>query len=402
MNRILFKAFTLVNLLALTFVFAQTNSPETTTQENTIPSNGDKEQLVEGEVVNDNDKGSGRTAEIISTVEDVERAKAAYSVGKGGYKGAKNAGKYKDKYDNWDGGSPEIEVDIWDQAQKTYYQYKSSKDSFLKILAMISKKIAKGLAIAHKRVNMWRTTEGTLINYGKAMSRYANNTVEVFADFRPNDLWDIDRKWSRKMENQLKSDRRLIFSLQSFLDGRFKDLKKQDEILNKLIYDDHYDRSVVEDESAHLQHLMLAPQIHEYRLVPKVTAAYVNTSFLTIREIAGQAHGPSDEDPTMTKEQYKFDQIHDALIDKNVTYKDSKELSAQIASLRTSNQVQANELKQVQTQLNIRYNRLLIMKLERRQTTFKKVNSTLKAFAGGGPLPTAEEHRKVVFGEEAP
>ncbi len=348
-----------------------------------------EEELTSGSTVDDNLKASGRVGDLMTTVEQMQKAKKAYNDAMKA-KAAAEAGKklLEEKK------LPDVKGALTGMVN----QYKSSKSGFVSRLQDIISKTSNALSAATKRVNMWRTTEPTLLSYGDKMKRMANNTVEVFSDFRPGDLVDIDREWSRKVGETVNADKSLVMSFKSYLDHRHRSLSIQREVIQDLFIGSDIQKELSSTEEG-LEALLEMPTPHSFRQLPTTTLAFASDAIHRIREINSGSYGPSKHDGSMTTEGYDFDQIESVINNNEQTMEDTKNLSALIAEKRTQVQIQNTNINQITTMLEAKYARLLLRPHEKRTAQVNKMNKTMKHLISGGEIESIDEHRQRVFGK---
>lgn len=332
----------------------------------------------EQDVIDDGDKTSSRISDMITTV---EQAKKAVGV----VQGAKEAVDLAKNLKNLNLKEMAIE-----KLKGAVIQYKNTRQSFLQFVSGITEKVTEVLDRAGKRVNMWRTTEPTLMAFGEGLKQMADNTIKVFSEFRPSDLVDIDRKWSRKMEDQLRADKRFVLGCIYFLD--YSSSLRARETFNSLFLDDglkdHMMSSPLGIRAAVHQ---MTKETHAYRSIPSAALHRAGESIEATGRIVGQSHQYSELDPSLSKEQEDFQRIQQTLEDESQTYEDARELSAFIALKRQTVSVQSTQLQQMLSMLQADLARMYLNDQEILAMQSEQVNNSLKIISGGAPFPTIDE-----------
>jgi len=334
------------------------------------------------ETINDDDKTSSRISDMITTV---EQAKKAINVVQGGKAAVDLAKNLK---------SINIKENLLQEAKAKLIQYKNTKQSFIHFVSGITDKTTEVLDKASYRVNMWRTTEPTLQAFGEGLKQMADNTVKVFQEFEPNDLIDINRKWDRKLEDQLKADKRFVLGCIYFLD--YNTSIKARESFNALFLDDsglkdHMMRSPLGVRAAVYQ---MTQPIHTYRKIPSIALNHSSESLEAVGRIIGQSHDESQLDPSASGEQQDFKKIQETLQDTNQTYEDARELGAYISLKRQAITMQTTQLQQILSLLQADLARMYLNDQETVAMQSEQVSNSLKMISGGTPLPTIDQALK--------
>lgn len=343
--------------------------------------------------IDDADKGSSRISDMVTTVETAKKAVDAYNVAATGADAVKNPEKYKEKFKD------ALSMDkLKGLLKKNLVQYKSTKAGFVKLTNDVLTKTSDILMAANQRVNMWRTTEPMLKYYGKRMLKVSDNTLEIAMDFKPKDVVDIDRKWSRGLENALLQDKSTFLSFNSFLNSRYKNTRDNEMFFAGLFFSNDLIARLTRDDAS-LKALLEMPVTHEFHAVPFKTLGFTTEAINGVRSISAQAHGPAKEDGSVSQETYNFDQIRSALEDGNQTYEDTKQLSVLIARRRSEVAVQTAQTEQILSILQTKYSRLLLRKVESNGADFEDYNTTLNKILNGGSFQDIDSHRRQIFKE---
>jgi len=352
-----------------------------------------KKRLDSPTKVDDGDKGSSRISDMVTTAETAKKALDAYNVAATGANAIKNPEKFKEKF------TGVLSTDkLKSVLKKNLVEYKSTKAGFVKLTNDVLTKTSDILMAANKRVNMWRTTEPMLKYYGKRMLRVSDNTVEVAMDFKPKDVVDIDRKWSRGVENALLQDKATLLSFNSFLNTRFRDTRNNEMFFAGLFFSNDVVERLTRNEAS-LKALLEMPISNEFHAIPFKTLGFTTEAINGVRTISSQAHGPAQEDGSVSQETYNFDQIRNALEDGNQTYEDTKQLAVLIARRRSEVAVQTAQTEQILSLLQTKYSRLLLRKVESNGADFEDYNTTLNKILNGGSFQDIDSHRRQIFKE---
>jgi len=342
--------------------------------------------------VDDDLKVSGKVGDLIDGLETVEKANNAVKAARNAPENIKRAQEFAK--------TPKLS-DIKNGLSNMLLKYKHTKSGMLSILSDVTQKISKGLNAAERRVNMWRSTEPTLYYYGEQMKKMANNTVDVFLDFEPEAMWDIDRKWDRRMNAQLAADKNLALSFKYFTEYRSSELERNRKVFKSFLDDYTATERLTRTEEGLKALLTLKSEkpIHEFRLIPQNTLMYTSDVITSVNEINKISYEQSSDDNTLTKEQFTLSKIQKVLNDPNQTYEDTKNLSVLIADQRLKVKTQKANISQLLSLLEARYARLLLRKTEQKNLQHAQYKSTLSQIVKSGKLETADEHRKRIFGE---
>jgi len=84
--------------------------------------------------------------------------------------------------------------------------YTHSKASVLTMVRNGLKKTNEIIGKVAKRVDMWRTTKPTIEKYYKAAGRLADDTKDLYKDFKWSKFFDYHRPWDKKREKMFDAD----------------------------------------------------------------------------------------------------------------------------------------------------------------------------------------------------
>ena len=343
----------------------------------TPPSSNDQ-------TIDDDDKVSSRINDMITGVDDAQKGMSAVSTGKQAVDLAKNLKNLNLK---------QIKDDAANALKNTVVQYKNSKQSFIQLMDSVTSKITRVLDQASQRVNMWRTTEPTLIAFGDGMKQMADNTVKVFSEFEPKDLLDIDRKWDRKMEGQLANDQKFVVGMIYFLNTTAA-LKSRDAF-NSIFLDDGLQNQMTSTTlGVQASVIQMTVPIHTYRQIPSAAMHRASEAIEVCGTICAQSHDVSGSDPSMSNEQADFNKIQQTLVDPKQTYEDAQELSAMIALKRQTVSTQTTQLQQTLSMLQADIARMYLNDQEKISMQTEQVTNSLKVLSGGAPFPSIDDALK--------
>lgn len=341
----------------------------------------DKTSIDDPTIVDDQDKTSGRVNDLITSVETATKAIELYNTVKDGKKVVDEVKKFKNLKD--------IKGTVKDKIKGTITQYKSTKWSLFKWVSDVSNRMADVMESANDRINMWRTTEPMLLNYYKSMGRVTDNTLEVFRDFELSDMIDIDREWSKKMEKQLNQDKNLVYSFLVFSSKQFPDeyhRKRVSSMFMEYSIEDELTGNQ-EDLDAYME---MKDNVHQFNRIPYRTMAYATDALLSVREISQQSHKEASGDKSVTEEQYYMELVSESLQNPNATYNDIVDNGALIDTKRSEVSLQRAQLKQIITDLQSKYSRLLMRRKERMAIEYEEMDNTLEKLINGGDLQQIE------------
>lgn len=345
---------------------------------------GDKTGNQQQNVIDDEDKTSSRISDMIT---GVEQAKKVVGVTQGTKEAVDMAKNLK---------NINLKEKAIDKLKGSLIQYKNSRQSFIQFISGVTDKVTDVLDRASKRVNMWRTTEPTLIAFGEEMKQMADNTIKVFSEFRPKDLVDIDRKWSRKMEDQLISDKRFTLGCIYFLN--YSSSIKARQSFNSLFLDDGLkDQMMSSPIGIRASVYQMTKPVHSYRRVPSAALHRASESIEASGRIVSQAHESSDIDPSISIEQQDFNKIQQTLEDSSQTYEDARDLSSFIALKKQIVTTQCTQLQQILSMLQADIARMYLNDQEIVAMQSEQVANSLKILSGGAPLQTIDEAMKEAY-----
>jgi hypothetical protein len=343
----------------------------------TPPSSNDQ-------TIDDDDKVSSRINDMIVGVDDAQKGMDAVSTGKQGVDLAKNLKNLN---------LQQIKDDAVNALKNTVVQYKNSKQSFIQLMDSVTTKITRVLDQASQRVNMWRTTEPSLIAFGQGMKQMADNTIKVFSEFEPKDLLDIDRKWDRQMEGQLANDQKFVVGMIYFLSTTAA-LKSRDAFNSIFLDDGLQDQMTSTTLGVQASVIQMTVPVHTYRQIPSAAMHRASEAIEVCGTISAQSHDVSGLDPSMSNEQADFNKIQQTLTDPKQTYEDAQEMSAMIALRRQTVSTQTTQLQQTLSMLQADIARMYLNDQEKISMQTEQVTNSLKILSGGAPFPTIDDALK--------
>lgn len=306
--------------------------------------------------VNDEDKTSSNVNNMFTTIEYVEKAakvvKGAKETKKtiGEVKNIKNLGDVKD-----------LGVDkLKSSLSSLVFKYKPAKTGFLFQLSQYTKKIEKILGDVSDKLNKWNTTLPTIRAYGEASRKMLDNTVEVYNDFRWKDLWDIDRKWDRRVEGIIDQANRTYIYFSSYMINRYNEVNErerkesiQNYFLNLFMYSDN-----IQDGD----YLDVLSTTHEHRLLPTSSLYNAAEALSMTNQIINMRNSINSRG--ITDEEQSFEDITEAISNGKRTMQDERQIQAMIEMNRNEVALQQIQLNQVLTNLMQRYARLELRRQE--------------------------------------
>ncbi|HLP40337.1 MAG TPA: hypothetical protein VK465_02415 [Fibrobacteria bacterium] len=102
-------------------------------------------------------------------------------------------------------------------ATDLFSRYQNSKAGLFVQVKKYQQKIHGVISKVSQRVDRWRTTVPRLRAYKERVVHFADDSYTFARTFEMNDLWDIDRDFSREMEWRVQSGRRLGTSIWDYL-----------------------------------------------------------------------------------------------------------------------------------------------------------------------------------------
>ena len=89
-------------------------------------------------------------------------------------------------------------------AKDQMFKYRSSVVGVTRMIDGAAKTVQKVLDNISDRVNRWRTTLPMLRSYAQSAGDFVENSAEYLSSFEVSDLWDLDQKFFRGLEDRVK------------------------------------------------------------------------------------------------------------------------------------------------------------------------------------------------------
>jgi hypothetical protein len=105
-------------------------------------------------------------------------------------------------------------------ATSTFSKYQNSKAGLFYQVGKFQKKMHSIISKVSARVDRWRTTVPRLRAYKERIVHFADDSYTFSRTFEVSDLWDLDRDFSREMEERIKQGRTLGTSIWDYLARR--------------------------------------------------------------------------------------------------------------------------------------------------------------------------------------
>jgi len=303
--------------------------------------------------IDDGDKGSGKYGNLVDKVETAQKSYDALNAVSTGAKAAKGLKSFDPKKLI---NLANLKKKAKEEALAWATKYTAAKGGFNTIARNILKKVDTIINRVSDRVDMWRTTWPTIKRYASSVKRLADNTKKIFHDFQFKDMWDIDRKWDRRLQANIDAYANTYANIAMFLKGFVEDDKKK-FFRNSIVPSENDDRFRMDPLCILAQSRMV--DLHPYRLVPENTLEFCSSTMYSLSEIESKNTAPDDTTPTLTKEEAAFQKIQTELENGDQTYEDSRELSALIEQERAKVSLQAIQITQLQSAVELRYANLI-------------------------------------------
>lgn len=279
-------------------------------------------------------------------LENISKIQGAASTAKDAKKGTDlvKEGKYKDM--------------VTDQFSK----YQNSKVGLMNIIRNVQKKAHKVITLVSNRVDKWRTTVPKIRSYTQRVVQYADDSYSFAQTFEMNDIWDIDRNFSKELEFRVKRGTRLGTSIWDFLVSRIES-KDFLEGLERILFPDY---------QADLGKSALAG--FNYHDDPsksdKVPIFVLNECLNTmgvVKQISEGQLSPHPDAPALTRQQYDNRRIRQALFSANSGYTDQIALRNDILNKQYEIETQRSILKDKIAYLELLWGQVAAQKIERKE-----------------------------------
>ncbi len=332
--------------------------------------------VLDGQTINDDDKCSGRGEKnIILGVETVTKIRQIKKV-QGGIKKVKKVKGVKD-----------LKKIVIDEATKKLLVYKNGKAHIMPTLKKIQEKTSKIIEKCNKKINEWRNTLPTLKGYFNSAKNICNSNIKTFNDFRPKDLIDIDRKWSRNLDRNVMNGVQTVYNFSRWVKNRYYSVNKKERTklrlreLEERIIPSENDlmNSFAKNDEDVIAFIEAYNLQNESDKLPKTTMYDCVNSITLIQNIMDYAY---DIDNTgKTKQQKDLEMIANGFEEGNKkTLQDDQELSVLINTIRRDVEIQKTEIEQINTNLQILYARLKQIDLENKALAYEEVYDELDMF----------------------
>jgi hypothetical protein len=231
--------------------------------------------------------------------------------------------------------------------------------------------------------------------FGETIHNLADNSVKVFQEFEPKDLLDIDRKWDRKMEGQMKANKQFIVGTIAFLNYEMA-LRSGNSFASLFLGDGMKEAMTKTPLGTRAFIAQMAVPVHSYRTIPAAALQRASEAIATCGLVCAQAHSTSKQDPSMSQEQADFQKIENSLTNPAQTYEDAREMGAMIDMKRQEIATQTTQLQQTYALLQADIARMILNEQENYAKQSEDMSLSLKAISKGETLGTLEEQMKKV------
>lgn len=343
--------------------------------------------------IDDGDKGSAKYGNLIDKVETAEKAYDAVNGVIAGVDAVKKLKSFDAKkalsLKNL-GSKAKEELMAW--ATK----YTHSKGAFNRFMDVTLKKVDKVINKASDRVDMWRTTYPSIKRYAHSLTRLTDDTKQLFCDWKPKDMLDIDRKWDRHLQSNLDAYGKTFKHIRTFLKKFEPDDQKQ--FYQSIIPE--YDDDIFKADLLASRAKDEMSDIHDYRDVPHRTIQFCSATMYSLDEVESKSKSPSKEDGTISEEQSSFDHIVNELSNSSQTYEDSRELAAYIEQERAKIRIQQLQADQMKSAIELRYTNLIKRDQEIMADQSDMSKQSLQVICGGKRLYKILQGQKPKKGPE--
>lgn len=309
-------------------------------------------QESESQVIDDGDKGSAKYGNLIDKLETAEKA---YDAVNSVAAGAEAAEKLK-SFDPKKVDIGKLTVKGKEEALAWANKYTNAKGGFNTFARNILQKVDKVVSKVSERVDLWRTTWPTIQRYGKSVTYLADNSKQLFSDFEISDLWDIDRKWDRRLEANVNAYGNTYHHFKMFMNSFTTDDRKR-FYHTSIVPTDNTNR-FTQDPLCVMVNKRIEER-HPYRMVPFNTLEFCSSTMYSLSEINAIHSSPNVTTSDVSEEDAVFTQIEKELSNTEQTYADSRELSAFIQEERAKIRLEIAQITQMQSAVELRYANLI-------------------------------------------
>jgi hypothetical protein len=302
--------------------------------------------------IDDGDKGSTKYGNLVDKLETAEKAYDAVNAISTGT----DAAKRLKSFDPQKVDISKLSKKIKEEALAWATKYTSAKGGFNTFTKNILQKVDKVATKVSDRVDLWRTTWPTMKRYARSITHLADNSKQLFSDFKVSDLWDINRKWDRRLDANIHAYRNTFRHIRMFMNSFTSDERKEFYYSN-IVPTENNDRFSADPLCVIAKNRMI--DLHPYRDVPYRTLEFCSSTMFSLSEIDSMISSPDISTSTISKEDAVLKQIEDELTNPDQTYADSRELSSLIEEQRAKIGLEMIQITQLQSAVELRYANLV-------------------------------------------
>lgn len=225
--------------------------------------------------------------------------------------------------------------------------WRNGKQHLIKNMKDIARKIDDKLGKIEDRLEMWNNTLPMLEGYYETAKAVVDETKKTWKGLQFKDFWDLDRKWSRRMEANLAAYPRLYINFMSFLKGFLPPDEISLSIKDELWEPDPLLEPASNRRIAQARAEVFAQGWDSWMALGDSCVNLGAEAIQASTEILNQAKGPNSADPTKSVEQVKMEQVQ-ALLDRtDGTYEDELELNRLLEAHREETRINKAQLNQI-------------------------------------------------------
>lgn len=375
--------------------------------------------------IDDEDQSSAWISTILTDEESIEAIGNAAKATKGAVKGikeVKNAVNTKKEGGSIIGG---LKDSMKEKLQGLYFRYKPERMSGLERLRRFGEKVSEVLNKADKKINQWRTTLPAMKAFAKNTKNLADETVEVFKDFEFNDLYDIDRKWSRRLDATALANYRNVKNFGAYMNNRYHEVITENKIkekngfsskmnvfvsneneMNQMIKNAKYAPNSDEMELYFRSYMSITKydesdssisKEQQFLLLPKSVLLRCAQILESNELLLNKSYGIGTSG--MSVQNQKLENINELLNTTDQSYSEISVVNNLIQQERAEVKIQTMEIEQLTAQTTRDYARILMRKKEREAMSQMEFKMEIDKLAWNDKGQTYEENRQELFEE---
>jgi hypothetical protein len=222
------------------------------------------------------------------------------------------------------------------------------------------------------------------------MRRWTDASADVLRDFQVSDMWDIERKWDRRLESQVQQMRFTVTSFSTWMKKRYATANREDlramaeQHYEQLLLESRLDRMASSDDEKMVQaYVEVVGELDAFTLVPKTALAQMGETFFLTNEIAQKYHGIEEKKGT-SMEMAMYDTVKNLIGNEERTIDDERQLSVYINKKRQMLAADMVAIQQMKANTMVLYGRLKLWDREIEMLNKQQYSSSMAEIAGSG------------------